>query len=108
MLIGKMIASYEHSNVAVLYQYGLSRCKNFDIIGYQYFKIRAFTDKDDPLKLKYSALSNGLNHLIFRPRRSVKSLPIEPLDIVKLHDSIIILTPPPLSLPLVEHLSAAK
>lgn len=49
-----------------------------------------------------------LNYPILGPRRSAKSLAIESLNIVELHNPVIILTPPPLSLPFVEHLSASN
>jgi hypothetical protein len=47
-------------------------------------------------------------YLILTPRGSVKSLTIKSLDIIELRDSVIVLTPPSLSLPLIKHLSASK
>lgn len=49
-------------------------------------------------------------HLIFRPGWGWKwdGLTIEPLDIIELHNLVIVLCPPPLSLPFVKHLSARK
>lgn len=38
----------------------------------------------------------------------MQSLPVESLNIVELHDAVIILTPPSLSLPFVKHLSASN
>lgn len=47
-------------------------------------------------------------YLILRPWRSVKSLSIKSLDVIKFHDSVVILTPPSLSLPFIKHLSASN
>lgn len=62
----------------------------------------------DRQKYTRSCYEGGRDYLIFRPWRSVKSLAIEPLDIVELHDSVVVLTPPSLSLPFIEHLTAAQ
>lgn len=48
------------------------------------------------------------HYIILRPWRSVKSLFIKSLDVVKFHDSVVILTPPSLSLPFIKHLSASN
>lgn len=50
------------------------------------------------------------SHLIFRPRRDRKwdNMAIEPLDVVELHDLVVILGPPTLCLPLVKHLQAVN
>ena len=48
-----------------------------------------------------------LSYLISRPRWRWKRerLAVKPLNIVKFHDPVIVLCPPPLSLPLVKHLA---
>lgn len=61
--------------------------------------------KQKPVKCKWG--SRKVVYLTLRPRGSVKSLLIEFLNIVELHDSIIVLAPPPLSLPFVKHFSAS-
>lgn len=52
----------------------------------------------------------GEDHLVFGPRRGGEGdgLAIEPLDVIELHDLVVVLGPPPLGLPLVKHLPAAR
>lgn len=49
-------------------------------------------------------------YLIFRSWWGWKreSLPVKPLNIVKFHDPVIVLSPPPLSLPFVKNLSTSQ
>ena len=64
----------------------------------------------DPLFLDnfLSGKSRQEIYLVLTPRGSVKSLTIKSLDIIELRDSVIVLTPPSLSLPLIKHLPASK
>lgn len=55
------------------------------------------------MKIKFEVV-----YLILRSWGSVKSLLIESLNIIKLHDSIVVFTPPPLSLPFIKHLPTSK
>lgn len=59
-------------------------------------------------------VGSGINNVFYSnvTIRSCRSsnrhgLPVESLHIVKLHDSIVVFSPPPLRLPLVEQLSTA-